>query len=235
VHLCNAYTLSLARRDADLSAAVNRGDLNLPDGTPLTWVGRWSGFSHMRRRVYGPDLLLATVKAGRAWGLRHYLYGSTSEVVGELAHRLGQLAHGIQIVGIEAPAFRPLSDEEEAATVARVRKTRPDIVWVGLGTPRQDLFIDQFRDRLDTTLVAVGAAFDFLAGTKQQAPRWMQDHALEWAFRLSTEPRRLWRRYLIGNVVFLAGVARGVEVYTPPRDTDVTASPPSTPTSTPWR
>jgi N-acetylglucosaminyldiphosphoundecaprenol N-acetyl-beta-D-mannosaminyltransferase len=212
VHLCNAWTLALARRDPAFAGAVNRGDLNLPDGTPLTWIGRWAGFERMRRRVYGPDLMLAAARAGRAWGLRHYLYGSTHEVVSLLARRLTELAPGIEIAGVESPPFRPLSGREEAELVERVRDARVDVVWVGLGTPLQDLFVDRFRDRLGTTLVAVGAAFDFIAGAKCQAPRWMRDHGLEWAFRLGTEPRRLWRRYLIGNLAFLAGVARGVEV-----------------------
>jgi N-acetylglucosaminyldiphosphoundecaprenol N-acetyl-beta-D-mannosaminyltransferase len=215
VHLCNAWTLAVARRDTALTGALNRGDLNLADGTPLTWVGRRAGFPHMRRRVYGPDLFLATTRAGRAWGLRHYLYGSTPKVAEALARRLAHLAPDAEVVGIESPPFRPLTELEEAELVERVHRTRPDIVWVGLGTPLQDLFVDRFRDQLGATLVAVGAAFDFLSGAKRQAPTWMQHSGLEWAFRLATEPRRLWRRYLIGNAVFLAGVARGVEVYEP--------------------
>jgi N-acetylglucosaminyldiphosphoundecaprenol N-acetyl-beta-D-mannosaminyltransferase len=212
VHLCNAWTLALARRDAELNRALNRGDLNLPDGTPLAWLGRRSGFTHMRRRVYGPDLMRTTVWTGQAWGLRHYLYGSTPEVNGALARRLTAIAPRVQLVGVEAPPFRPLTEREEAELVERVHLARPDLVWVGLGTPRQDLFVDRFRDRLGATLVAVGAAFDFLGGAKRQAPTWMQDRGLEWAFRLATEPRRLWRRYLVGNAVFLAGVVAGVEV-----------------------
>jgi N-acetylglucosaminyldiphosphoundecaprenol N-acetyl-beta-D-mannosaminyltransferase len=211
VHLCNAWTMALARRDVGLTEALNRGDLNLSDGTPLTWVGRRVGFTHMRRRVYGPDLLLATARAGRAWGLRHYLYGSTPEVVSSLARRLADLAPGVELVGVDSPPFRRLTDHEEAELVERVHRVRPGVVWVGLGTPRQDLFVDRFRDRLGVTLVAVGAAFDFLAGTKCQAPRWIQDRGFEWAFRLATEPRRLWRRYLVGNASFLVGLAHGVE------------------------
>ena len=215
VHLCNAYTLSLARRDRAFAEAIERGDLNLPDGAPLAWIGRRVGFTQMRRRVYGPDLMLATLRAGRAWGLRHYLYGSTPEVSDKLARRLTAIAPGITLVGVESPPFRALSPPEEAELVERIRHARPDIVWVGLGTPRQDLFVERFRDRVGTTLVAVGAAFDFLAGAKRQAPVWMQNWGLEWAFRLATEPRRLWRRYLIGNVVFLTGLLAGVQVYRP--------------------
>jgi N-acetylglucosaminyldiphosphoundecaprenol N-acetyl-beta-D-mannosaminyltransferase len=218
IHLCNAYTLSLAYRDPVFAQTVNRGDLNLPDGTPLTWIGRWLGFDHMRRRVYGPELMLATMKAGRTWGLRHYLYGSTPRVVETLARRLTEMVPGVKLVGIESPPFRPLTAHEESELVERVQLAEPDVVWVGLGTPLQDLFVDRFRDRLDATLIAIGAAFDFLAGTKRQAPRWMQDSGLEWAFRLATEPRRLWRRYLIGNAVFLAGVAHGVALCAVPSE-----------------
>jgi N-acetylglucosaminyldiphosphoundecaprenol N-acetyl-beta-D-mannosaminyltransferase len=200
VHLCNAWTLALARRDPILAEALNRGDLNLPDGTPLTWIGRHVGFSHMTKRVYGP------------LGLRHYLYGSTPNVAADLARRLDQLAPGAEVIGIESPPFRPLTDSEEQELVERVHLAQPDVVWVGLGTPRQDIFVDHFRNRLSLTLVADGAAFGFLAGAKRQAPVWMQDRGLEWAFRLATEATRLWKRYLLGNAGFLLGTAHGVEV-----------------------
>lgn len=211
VHLCNAWTLALGGRDAVLAKVLNRGDLNLPDGMPLSWAGRRAGFANMRRHIRGTDLLLATARAGQASGLRHYLYGSTPEVTRALARRLNELAPGVTIVGVESPPFRPLTDTEEAELVERVRQARPDVVWVGLGTPGQDLFIDRFRDRLCATLVAVGAAFDFLAGAKRQAPIWVQNCGLEWAFRLAIEPRRLWRRYLVGNTSFLLGLAHGLE------------------------
>jgi N-acetylglucosaminyldiphosphoundecaprenol N-acetyl-beta-D-mannosaminyltransferase len=216
VHLCNAWTLALARRDPNLTRALNRGDLNLPDGTPLTWIGRLAGLREMRQRVYGPDLMLEIIRSGRSWGARHYLYGSTPHVITALARRLSQLAPDTKIVGIEPAPFRTLTTAEESELVERVRSAKPDIVWIGLGTPRQDLFIDRFRDRLGTTLIAIGAAFDFISGSKRQAPVWMQRHGLEWVFRLATEPRRLWRRYLIGNFSFILGAARGVERCTSP-------------------
>jgi N-acetylglucosaminyldiphosphoundecaprenol N-acetyl-beta-D-mannosaminyltransferase len=222
IHLCNAWTLALAGRDAELAAALNRGDLNLPDGTPLTWIGRRVGFEQMRQPVRGTTFLLAAALAGRDWQLRHYFYGSTPNVVGRLANRISYEAPGIEVVGVESPPFRPLTKAEEAELVSRVHLARPDVMWVGLGTPRQDIFVDQFRERLGVTMVAVGAAFDFLAGAKRQAPTWMQDRGLEWAFRLATEPRRLWKRYLVGNALFLVGAVRGIEVCLPasplPRD-----------------
>lgn len=212
VHLVNAYTLALARQDAEVAALLARGDLNLPDGTPLVWVGRRAGIDGFDRRVYGPDLALAVCDRGREDGLRHYLYGSSPDVVDALATSLRARYPGVEIVGVESPPFRPLEAGEEDALVRRVASSGATVMWVGLGTPKQDQFVDRFRDRLGIPLVAVGAAFDFIAGTKRQAPAWMQDRGLEWLYRLAREPRRLWRRYLVGNAVFLAGVMRGVEV-----------------------
>jgi N-acetylglucosaminyldiphosphoundecaprenol N-acetyl-beta-D-mannosaminyltransferase len=213
VHLCNAWTLTLAQSDPAFAAAIERGDLNLIDGAPLAWVARSAGFGHMSGPVRGTDLFLATARAGRAWGLRHYLYGSTPEVVNALAGRLSVHAPGIEIVGVESPPFRPLSDREEDELVGRIRRARPNVVWVGLGTPLQDLFVDRFRNRLDASLVAVGAAFDFVAGAKRQAPRWMRGRGLEWLFRLGTEPHRLWRRYLVGNTRFVCGILKDLGWY----------------------
>lgn len=209
VHLCNAYTLSLGHRDPSLRETLNRGDLNLADGMPLVWIGRGLGFAGMVRRVYGPDLMRTVIDRGRAEGLRHYLYGSTPAVVRRLAASLEEAYPGADIVAADSPPFRALRPGEADALVERVRTTGADVVWVGLGTPKQDRFLAEFGPRLGTTLVAVGAAFEFLAGTKPQAPRFLRDHGLEWAYRLAREPRRLWRRYLVGNVVFLAGVATG--------------------------
>lgn len=208
VHLCNVYTLSLAHRDPSFREALNRGDLNLPDGMPLVWIGRRLGFE-MAGRVYGPDLVRTVIDRGRAEGVRHYLYGSTPAVVRHLAASLEDAYPGALIVAADSPPFRPLRPEERDALTERVRATRADVVWVGLGTPKQDRFLDELGPHLGTTLVAVGAAFDFLSGSKAQAPRLLRDHGLEWAYRLLREPRRLWRRYLVGNVVFLAGVASG--------------------------
>jgi N-acetylglucosaminyldiphosphoundecaprenol N-acetyl-beta-D-mannosaminyltransferase len=209
VHLCNAYTLSIAARDDAYRRRLNNAALNLPDGMPLVWLGRRLGLDHMARRVYGPDLLLATVDRGRPDGLRHYLYGATDHVLDRMEAALRRDYPGVELVGREAPPFRPLDDGERRATARRMEAARPDVVWVGLGTPRQDDFLHQMRHLVPATLVAVGAAFDFVAGTKAQAPAWMQDRGLEWGYRLAHEPRRLWRRYLIGNAVFAANVARG--------------------------
>ncbi len=202
VHLCNAYTLSLTSKDKDLEDALNRGDLNLPDGMPLVWIARRLGIS-IADRAYGPDVMLETLDQGRHHGLRHYLYGSTPEVIQKLKSHLFNEYPGIDIVGAEPHPHRTLSDKEESDLVRRIIQAEASVVWVGLGTPLQDIFVDQFRERISTPLVAVGAAFDFHAGLKKQAPPLLQQAGLEWAFRLATEPRRLAKRYLVGNAIFL--------------------------------
>jgi len=209
VHLCNAYTLSLTAKDEEYAAVIDRGDLNLTDGMPLAWLARRLGFPvDPKDRPRGCDVFIETARAGVATGLRHYLYGGTPEVVEAVAEGLRQLAPGIEIVGVESPPFRPLTGEEPAELVQRVKASGADIVWVGLGTPKQDHFVNDYRDRLGATLVAVGAAFDFIAGNKPQAPEWMRRNGVEWMHRLGSEPRRLWKRYLVGNTTFVAGAVR---------------------------
>ena len=208
VHLCNAFTLSLAGRDPVMRRQLNTSDLNLPDGMPLIWIGRRLGLAHLSGRVYGPDLMLATMDRGRELGIRHMLYGSTDEVLTKLETELRRRLPGVDIVGRDAPPYRELSAEEELALEQRLGDLRPDIVWVGLGTPKQDAFIYHFRPRVPTAFVGVGAAFDFISGTKRQAPLWMQEHGLEWSYRLAQEPRRLASRYLIHNARFVADVLR---------------------------
>ena len=209
-HLCNAYTLSLCVRDADFAEVVDAGDLNLMDGAPLVWTARRLGFEHCTERVYGPDLMLAVMDRGRVHGLRHHLYGGRPDVLAQLEHALTARLPGLRVVAREAPPFRDLDATEEQEVIARLRDGGADVVWVGLGTPRQDLAVHRLREA-GVPLVAVGAAFDFHAGAKRQAPVWVQRIGMEWLFRLVAEPRRLWRRYLIGNPVFLYGLARGVE------------------------
>lgn len=217
-HLCNAYTLSLCVRDPDLARVVDAGDLNLMDGAPLVWTARRLGFTHCTERVYGPDLMLEVMDRGRAHGLRHHLYGGRPEVVAALEARLTSRLPGLEVVARESPPFRDLTEAEQQAAVTHLRAVGADVVWVGLGTPRQDVAVQRLRE-VGVPLVAVGAAFDFHAGVKRQAPGWMRRAGLEWLFRLLTEPRRLWRRYLVGNPVFLYGLARGVERVGPsPRD-----------------
>jgi N-acetylglucosaminyldiphosphoundecaprenol N-acetyl-beta-D-mannosaminyltransferase len=208
VHLCNAYTLSLAARDPDFRNQLNAAALNLADGTPVVWVGRRLGFD-LDQRVYGPELMVNTIDRGRDVGLRHYLFGGTDESLRRIHATLSTRFPGAAIVGRDAPPFRPLLPWERQEVARRISAAHADVVWVGLGTPRQDHVVHDLAELVPATFVAVGAAFDFLAGTKSQAPVWLRDRGLEWAYRLIREPKRLWRRYLIGNTVFVMNVARG--------------------------
>ena len=202
VHLCNAYTLALATRDEHLDAVLEQGVLNLPDGMPLVWISRRLGIDSLPRRVYGPDLMELTLDVGRERGTKHYLFGSTDAVLEQLTAEIERRWPGAAVVGSESP---PFSDDESVfdASVERIDASGADVVWVGLGTPKQDLVVQRLAERSDKAFVAIGAAFDFLAGTKKQAPNWVQDRGLEWAYRLVTEPRRLWKRYLVGNSLFV--------------------------------
>ncbi len=203
VCVCTAHGVAEARRDPTYRAVLNGASLVTPDGMPMVWLARRAGYRQVTR-VYGPDLLLEVCRWSVERGWRHYFYGGAPGVADRLAGRLRHRFPGLQVAGVESPPFRPLTAQEEDAMVARLNAARPDIVWVGLGAPRQDLWMACYRDRLDApVLVGVGAAFDFLAGVKPQAPRWMRERGLEWLFRLACEPRRLWRRYLLLGPVFL--------------------------------
>lgn len=173
-----------------------------PDGMPLVYLGRLRGFPV--RRVYGPDLMLNVMAASTDGSIRHYFYGGAPGVAELLEKRLADRFPGVTFVGRYTPPFRPLTEDEEDEVVARINASGADIVWVGLSTPRQEVWMARMRERLRApVLIGVGAAFDFHAGLKPQAPRLMQVLALEWLFRLCTEPRRLWRRYLYNNPRFI--------------------------------
>lgn len=209
VHLCNAYSLSLAERDSDYRLGLQGAFLNLPDGMSVVWASRvLRATPPLKERVYGPTLFLDVVRLGQQSHLKHYLYGATDDVLAKLRAELQRHAPDAEFVASEAPPFRPLTQKEERDLATRVSQSGAHIVWVGLGTPKQDWFGVTMRNRVPAVTVAVGAAFEFIPGLKPQAPQWMQLRGLEWAFRLMTEPRRLWRRYLIGNSAFLFAVLR---------------------------
>lgn len=198
-----AYNTSLARRDVALRRAYNAALLTTPDGMPLVWLGRWHGHS-ATTRVYGPDLLLAVCDAGRAVGLRHFFFGGVPGVAEQLGATLTARFPGLAVAGTFTPPFRELTPGEFARLQKQVAASRADIVWVGLSTPKQEKFMAAAWEQLDAAvLVGVGAAFDFHSGRVRQAPCWMQRSGLEWLHRLATEPRRLWRRYLVHNPLFV--------------------------------
>ena len=193
-----------SQRDENLRRIHNRAGLVTPDGMPLVWLSRLKGFRHVER-VYGPDLMLALCGRSAAKGYRHFFYGGAQGVPEQLAARLQERFPGLQVAGTFSPPFRPLTPEEDDQIIQMINEAAPDIVWVGLSTPKQERWMAEHVGRLTApVLIGVGAAFDFLTGRKPQAPRWMQRAGLEWLFRLLTEPRRLWRRYLINNPLFVA-------------------------------
>ena len=192
-----------SQQDESLRAIHNRAGLVVPDGMPLVWLSRLHGF-RQADRVYGPDLLLECCGRSIRTGHRHYFYGGGSGVPEQLVSRLQERFPGLTVAGTFSPPFRPLAPEEDGAVIHRINAAQPDIVWVGLSTPKQERWMAEHRDRLEApVLIGVGAAFDFHAGLKRQAPRWMQRSGLEWLFRLLSEPRRLWRRYLRNNPLFV--------------------------------
>lgn len=185
--------------DAEHRARLNRFDLVAPDGQPVRWALNALHKTGLADRVYGPELMLRVLADAERNDLGIYLYGSTPEVLQALTKRQQEQFPALRICGAEPSRFRRLSSEEKQDTVGRIRDSGAQIAFVGLGCPRQEVWAYEYRDALSMPILAVGAAFDFHAGTSSQAPLWMQDRGLEWLYRLKSEPRRLWRRYLLLN------------------------------------
>jgi len=201
------HSVMECQRDPELRRICNASGMTTPDGMPLVWLSRLYGYRYVDR-VYGPDLMLALCEQSVSRGYRHFFYGGAEGIPEQLAEGLQGRFPGLQVVGTHSPPFRPLTPEEDTAVVQMINVADPDIVWVGLGSPKQERWMADHVGHLSApVLIGVGAAFDFLAGRKRQAPRWMQRSGLEWLFRLLTEPRRLWRRYLVNNPLFMLLVA----------------------------
>jgi N-acetylglucosaminyldiphosphoundecaprenol N-acetyl-beta-D-mannosaminyltransferase len=199
-----------ARRDPSFRAILNEASLVTADGMPLVWVARTRG-GRRAERVYGPDLMLRLCAASAGRAIRHYFYGGVAGVAERLAANLEQRFSGLRVAGWWSPSFHPLAEDELRDAAHRINSSGADIVWVGLGTPKQERWMAAMRSRLTAkVMLSVGAAFDFHAGRVRQAPRLLQRAGLEWAFRLSQEPRRLWRRYALNNPLFV--VLAGLEL-----------------------
>lgn len=187
-----------AQHDPAFKQILNTADLVVSDGMPLVWAGRRHGFVSMKRRVYGPELMMTFCRQTAGRGYRHYFYGGAAGVPEHLAETLSRRFPGFQVAGCYSPPFRPLSEEEDHEVVARINASGADILWVGLSTPKQEKWMHAHREQLHVpVLMGVGAAFDLNTGRLTQAPAWMREHGMEWFFRLVMEPRRLWRRYLV--------------------------------------
>lgn len=197
-----------SQRDPELLAIHNRSGLTTPDGMPMVWASHSAGQRHVER-VYGPDLMLALCERAEARGWTSFFYGGKEGIPELLAEKLQERYPGLKVVGTYSPPFRPLTAEEDDAVVEMINGAAPDLVWVGLSTPKQERWMADHVDRLNAAaLLGVGAAFDIHAGVLPQAPRWMQRSGLEWLYRLGREPRRLWKRYAVNNPRFVWAILR---------------------------
>jgi len=207
VCLCNVHSVVTAQRDPAFGDVLAQADLAAPDGAPVAWMLRRQGAS-TQHRVSGPDLMLDYCEHAAQSGEAIYLYGGQPDTLAALQTRLLQRWPTLRIAGAHAPPFREANAEEDAADTARINASGARTVWVGLGCPKQEAWMQAHRGRVQAVMLGVGAAFDFHAGVLPRAPRWMREHGLEWLHRLASEPRRLGRRYLVTNSLFIAGALR---------------------------
>lgn len=209
VCVCNVHTVMASHEDLELRSALVGSSMNVPDGQPLVWAINSLGHS-LAGRVYGPELMARSCARAASTGQRLYLYGGRNQgALVQLALNLRQRYPGVRIVGGYSPPHRALTAEEERAVVDEINHSRADLVWIGIGVPKQEKWMARMRPLLAApVLIGVGAAFDFHAGLVPQAPNWIQEAGLEWAYRLAHEPRRLWRRYIRYNPRFLSAFAR---------------------------
>jgi N-acetylglucosaminyldiphosphoundecaprenol N-acetyl-beta-D-mannosaminyltransferase len=196
-----------AHKHLHFKAILNSAALFIPDGISLIWIARWRGFQ-LKNRVCGSDLMGEVCRLASQRGYRNFFYGDTEETLQLLTARLQEQLPGLTVAGIYSPPFRPLTVREDEEVVRMVNKAAPDILWVGLGCPKQEQWMYDHRDRLSVpVMVGVGAAFKFLSGRTKRAPTWVGDHGLEWVWRFFHEPRRVWRRVLIDGPHFACLVA----------------------------
>lgn len=194
----NVHTTVMAYEDEHYRTVQNSAVLALPDGKPLSVVSRKRGFKEAKR-VTGPDLMLELFQKP----LRHYFYGGKEETLVILEKKLREKYPDIQIAGMYSPPFRPLSEEEDKEAIENINRARADIVWVGLGAPKQENWMYDHQDKVNALMIGVGAGFDYHAGIIKRAPMWMQKLSLEWLYRLFQDPKRLWKRYVATNGKFL--------------------------------
>jgi N-acetylglucosaminyldiphosphoundecaprenol N-acetyl-beta-D-mannosaminyltransferase len=196
-----------SQRDLRLKQIHNAAGMATPDGMPMVWINRLRGNGHVSR-VYGPDLMLEVCRRSVDTGWKHYFYGGAPGVADKLADRLLERFPTLQVVGKHCPPFRALTPEEDREVISAINASGADIVWVGLSTPKQEYWMSGHIGRVGApVMIGVGAAFDFHAGLKSQAPKWMQKSGFEWLYRLCTEPKRLWKRYLVNNPLFVWNIS----------------------------
>lgn len=202
VCICNVHVVVTAKQDPKFRQVVNEADMATPDGMPLAWVLRRIGFQR-QERINGPDLMWRLCEQAAQNELSIFLYGSTPETLGRLTDNMKTAFPRLAIAGVSSPPFRHLSDEEDREMIDLINGSGAHIVFVGLGCPKQEFWMAAHRGKIRAVMIGVGAAFDYHAGTVKRAPLWMQRSGLEWLFRLVCEPKRLWKRYLVTNSLFL--------------------------------
>lgn len=207
VCICNVHSVVTAGQVAEFGHVVNEADMATADGAPVAWMLRKLGFAG-QERINGPDLMWRYCAEAQVRGEPIFFYGSTEATLSRLKAKLLTAFPNLIVAGVISPPFRPLSPSEDLAIVNQVNASGAGVVFVSLGCPKQELWMDAHRGRIHAVMVGVGAAFDYHAGTIRRAPKWMQDCGLEWFYRLVSEPRRLWKRYLVTNTLFLLGAAR---------------------------
>jgi len=198
----NVHTTVMSFENPEYCAIQNGGIMAIPDGGPLSSIGRKRGFSEMQRTT-GPSYMEEVLKLSEQHGWRHCFYGATEETLTKLRAKLLEQYPNLQIADMYSPPFRPLTEEEDQQVIARINEAKPDFVWVGLGAPKQERWMADHQGKVQGFMVGVGAAFDYLAGNIQRAPEWMQRCNLEWLYRLLQDPRRLFKRYLVTNTKFI--------------------------------
>lgn len=199
----NVHTVVMSQRDSEFRRITNEADIVIPDGMPLVWAARLLGYSQPER-VDGPTLMLELCKRGIVTDYSHFFHGGRDGVPESLAESLTTCFPGLKVAGCYSPPFRALTCKEEKQVVKMINESGADILWVGLGAPKQEYWMARHLGRISTpVMIGVGAAFDFHSGTVKRAPRWMQKWSLEWLFRLLQDPQRLLKRYLVSNTVFI--------------------------------
>ena len=202
VCVSNVHTTVMSYDDKEYCAVQNGGIMAIPDGGPLSSVGRKRGFSEMERTT-GPDYLKEILNISAAEGYRHFFYGSTEDTLEKLKNTLNIEYPGVQVTGMYSPPFRALSDQEDEEIIRMINESNSDFVWIGLGAPKQEYWMSAHQGKVQGLMVGVGAAFDYLAGNIERAPMWMQKANLEWLYRLLQEPKRLFKRYFYTNTKFI--------------------------------
>lgn len=207
VCICNVHSVVTTTQDVEFKVAVNNADMSTPDGAPIAWTLRRLGYP-LQERINGPDLMMRYLAQAEQLGQAVFFYGSTETTLAQLHSALSAQFPRLRIAGSYSPPFRPLTKQEDEEVIEMINASGANVVFVGLGCPKQEIWMADHRGRIRAVMVGVGAAFDYHSGVLKRAPLWWQQHGLEWLYRLGSEPRRLFKRYAVTNTLFVIGLLR---------------------------